>query len=152
MLLWCSYEDGSFVSTSHYWKSGNIEEQWSGKQEYDYVKCSLLNRTKLMHTSIHTVATCHTLDLHKVKPVKIPAWMSSNCQLMVVKGGDKLVLDLWPLIGCLCSSKWCPKHSHMVSTTWTEWAIKDYFLKDIQSTGFRLMNTRECGRLPVEGR
>lgn len=99
------------------------------KQEYDYVKCSLLNRTKLMHTSIHTVAVCHTLDLHKVKPVKIPAWMSSNCQLMVVKGGDKLVLDLWPLIGCLCSSKWCPKHSHMVSTTWTEWAIKDYFFK-----------------------
>ena len=30
--------------------------------------------------------------------------------------------EMWPLVGCLCSSRF--PHTHMNSTNWTQWILK----------------------------
>lgn len=65
-----------------------------------------------------------------------PALSESYWQLMAAgREREEPFLWVWPLVGCRCSSRQSYTHAHMVSISWTQWAIKSAMK---QSSGFHM--------------
>lgn len=91
-----------------------------------YNKTVFVRHIKTIAQLIHSGCDwMNALDLHKTKPVKIPAWMGEN--LMKSHSYQRgyyisMAVDgLQPLRGYPCSCRWFSIHANTSSTMRTQW-------------------------------